>query len=344
MNILFVHAAVQMSISDVARGYRSALERQGHNIRDYFMHARIDYHNRATPLDLPPGFNRMASVSRSASETIVCEAMCHNADLVVIICGLNVHPISLWLLGKVGIPVAVIFTESPYDDESQKRWTDMRDTGSPLQVTMFTNDRYSSMKYGWPLLAPAFDPAVHRPVPPNPSDECDVLMVGTGWPERQAMLEAVNWDGINLRLYGVWPGIAENPDSPLARFYSPLVVNNQLVAEMYASAKICLNFHRAHPDALSPNPRVIETAACGAFQLSDPRPDLEALFGASVPVFRNAAELEDNIRYYLERTSLREARALEALAKVQDHTFDNRAAALMSALHIQPRQEQLQGA
>lgn len=332
MRILFVHPSAQMSVSDVARGYRSALERMGHDIRDYRLFARISYHSRAVPSDVAA--KDPTSVFRAASETILNEALYHQADIVIIISGLNLHPIALWLLGKVGIPAAAIFTESPYDDPPQAQWADLTQFDSPIRLHVATNDRYSAMKYGWQLLAPAFDPAIHRPVPPNGSDVCDVLMIGSGWPERQAMLEAVNWSGINLKLMGIWPGIANNPSSPLFRFYSPLIVNNEYIAEMYCSAKININFHRKSDIALSVNPRVVELAACGAFQLSDPRPDLTEMFGVSVPTFTNATELESQIRHFLSHDGWRHKFANQARDRVQHHTFDNRAAALLSALHI----------
>lgn len=347
MNILFVHPSAQMSISDVARGYRAALERMGHNIRDYRLYARLGYHNRAIPSDMPgPEYDRHSSVARAASETILNEALYHQSNLVLIISGLNLHPIALWLLGRVGIPAAAIFTESPYDDEVQAQWANVKPFDSPLNIHLATNDRFSAEFYGWQLLAPSFDPAIHRPRPADPDCACDVLMVGSGWPERQSLLESINWDGINLKLYGIWPGLVDNPNSPIHKFYSPLIVSNNKVAEMYCSAKISLNFHRASSVALTWNPRVVEIAACGAFQLSDNRVDLGNLFGTSIPTFNNAQELEDKIRYFLSHPELRYACSATARHRVADQTFDNRAAALLSALHIgaTDRSPQLQGA
>lgn len=326
MRILFVHPAVNMSISDVSRGYRSALERQGHDIRDYSLAARFSYHQKA----LPPEIMDPSVISRQASETILNEAMYHESDLVIIISGLNVHPISLWLLGQVGIPVAVVLTESPYDDEHQKQWADLSHVGGKVKITIFTNDRYSAEQYGWTYLAPAYDSAVHHPVEVITDEVCDVLMIGTGWTERQAFLEAVNWTGIDLRIYGVWPNI--NSESPLFDFYRPLIVDNNRIASSYCSSKICLNFHRKSDVALSPNPRTMELAACEAFQLSDAREDLTTLFGDSIPTFAGPAELESLIRYYLGKPELRELLAKKARINVQNQTFDQRAVDLMAAL------------
>lgn len=332
MKILFVQSVAEISTWDVSRGYRSALERQGHDIRDYVMKARFDYHRRA----LPEGVNNDTTIlSRQACENIVVEALYHESDLVVIVSGLNVHPIALWLLGQVGIPACVILTESPYDDESQAQWADLTHVGGKVDLTVFTNDRYSAVANNWHLLAPAYDPALHRPVPVVESDVCDVLLVGTGWGERQAFLEAVDWNGIDLRLYGVWPNIL--PDSPLSKFYSPMVVDNARIAELYSSSKVCLNFHRRSAVAMTPGPRAYELAACGAFQLSDSRPDLVAMFGDSVPTFDSPEQLGQLIRYYLANPDERLAKASRSLTAVQGNTFDTRAATLIDIVTYRPK-------
>ena len=327
LKILFVEPAAQISISDVGRGYRSALERQGHDIRDYNMVARMQYHASALP---PEVKDDQSVLVRQASENILNEAVYSEVDLVVVVSGLNVHPIALWSLAKVGIPVAVILTESPYDDDSQAMWADMSSKGvkSPL---LFTNDRSSAERMGWGYLPPAFDPAVHHPVDSVKDEECDVVMVGTGWQERQAFLEAVNWNGIKLRIYGVWPDL--HADSPLHQYYSPLVVDNTRIAPVYCSAKICLNFHRKSATAYTPNPRAYELAACGAFQLSDPRPGLTELFGDQLFTFDTPKKLEDAIHFYLQESAARMSMAGRCKELVQGETFDKRAEQFMAVVN-----------
>lgn len=330
MRILFVHPAVSMSIADVARGYRNALERQGHDIFDYRLMNRFAYHMRALPKEVT---DNMAVLSRAASENVVVEALCNEVDRVVVVSGLNLHPIVLWLLGKVNIPVTVILTESPYEDVHQSQWLDISNTGVKVDLTVFTNDLSSATVHGWQYLPPAYDPAVHKPSPFLEEHECDVLMVGTGWPERQAFLEAVDWTGIDLRLYGPWMTIT--PSSPLHRFYRPQIISNDYIASMYNSAKICINFHRKSDHAMTPGPRCYEIAACGAFQLSDPRPGLLGLFGDSVPTFDSPAELEGLIRRFLANPERRTDAALKSRERVKAETFDNRAAVMMAAIQLQ---------
>lgn len=330
MKILFVDPAAEISISDVSRGYRAALERQGHDIRDYNTKLRFEYHRSAMP---PEVRNDTSSLSRQATENILNEALYHEADLVIIISGLNIHPVALWSLTRVGIPVAVVLTESPYDDPEQKLWASLSGIAdSSKNVTMFTNDRYSADLFEWKFLPPAFDPAIHKPVELVEEEVCDVLIVGTGWRERQAFLEAVNWEGVNLRIYGVWPTIT--PDSPIFKYHIPLVVDNARIAKLYCSTKICLNFHRVSDVAVTPGPRAYEIAACKAFMLSDPREGLEELFGDSVPTFRGPVEFEALIHKFLADDEQRKSLAEQANLKVQNETFDQRASTLISEMSL----------
>ncbi len=334
MKILFVHPSTTMSIGDVGRGYRGALERGGHEVIDYYLDRRIAYHQRAVPPHVAS--DQPQVISKMASETILNEAMYNSVDLVLIISGLNAHPIALWLLGQVGIPAAVIFTESPYDDVAQAQWASLTHVNGKVDLTIFTNDRWSAMNHGWCLLPPSFDPAIHRPVASEPDMVCDAVIVGTGWPERQAFLEAVDWSDIDLRIYGIWPAL--NADSPLHRFYRPGVVDNYNIASMYCSAKVCINFHRKSEKALTPGPRTFELAGCGAFQLSDHRRDLATMFGDSVPTFDSPQVLGDRIRYYLANPAERATLAAKSRNLVQYETFDQRAASMVAALQSQSLQ------
>lgn len=332
MRILFVHAAVDFSIGDVSRGYRAALERAGHELADYVMPSRFAYHARA----LPPEVARDPSfVSKNASECIAIEAMYHKAELVIVVSGLNVHPIALWLCGQIDVPVAVILTESPYDDKDQARWMDMTDAGSGhVDVITFTNDKHSASKRSWVFLPPSFDPTFHHPDEPDDEMKCDVMMVGTGWAERQSFLEAVNWDGIDFRIYGVWPGLVDNPNSPIHKFYQPRVIDNTKIAKVYASAKVNLNFHRKSQVAITPGPRVFELAGCGVFSLSDARKGLKEMFGAAIPTFKTPQQLEAQIRLYIkdEMAPTRDRMAMEAHNCVRDETFDSRVTTMMAAI------------
>lgn len=327
MRILFVWSAAEFSIFDVAHGYRNALHDLGHHVRDYHLYNRMRYHAAALGTAKEGAGKELAEdaglVSRCATENVVVEALYHEAELVVVASGLSFHPNGLWLLRRAGIPVATIMTESPYDDEKQLEFAAVYP-----EMAVFTHDAYSAREYGWDLLEPAYDPTIHTPTPPD--GECDVLFVGTGWEERQRLLEAVDWTGIDLHLEGFWLGI--EPDSLLFPFYRGGCVDNKDLPAKYAGAKICLNMHRSSPNAESMNPRAYELAACGAFQLSDHRARLVELFGGSVPTFEGSRDLEDKIRYYLSHSEDRIEKAELARSRVQGETFEARAKHLINEI------------
>lgn len=326
MRVLFVWPICRFSVWDVARGYRAALEKVlgADNVRDYFLDKHTAYHRRALP---PEAANDTSIISKYASEQVLNEALYFSADVVLIMSGLNFHPIGLWLLNKAHIPAAILFTESPYNDVDQEDWA----SAFPGMLCM-TNDQVSTDRYGWTYIPHAFDPSIHRPVESYPGAKCDVVLVGTGWKERQLLLESINWDGINFRFYGIWPDLTE--DSPIYKFNTNSIIDNSLISQVYCSAKICLNIHRNGDGALSLGPRAYEIAASGVFQISDGRSEMHSVFGDSVPIYEDAADLEHLIRYYLDpaHDAERVAMAAESMRRVQMCTFDERAKIMVDAL------------
>ena len=185
MKILFVWSAAEWSIFDVARGYRNALAAEGHEIRDFRLYNRIKYHGTA----LGKKAENVPLLSRVATEGIATDALYFNPDLVVITSGLSFHPNGLWLLRKLGVPTVTLFTESPYDDDKQIEFT-----RAYPEALYFTNERTSARDHGWCYLPHAYDPAIHYPRDPDIEPACDVLVLGTGWGDRQRFLEQVDYD------------------------------------------------------------------------------------------------------------------------------------------------------
>lgn len=317
MRIVFVWPVVRMSIWDVAKGHRKALGKAlgEDNIKDFHLDKRTALFVKM----LAEVFGRdEALVGKMATEAVLPEALYHNADAVLIFSGLNFHPAGLWLLEKCQVPTSVIFTESPYEDDQQYEWAS---TSNSLQV--MTNDRFSAEKFGWDYLPHAYDPDVHYPGPPNDVfPQHDVVIVGSGWPERQQFLEKVDWTGINLGIYGMWPGIKDG--HPFEKFYTQGNIRNEDTAQLYRNSKICLNFHRGSTTGRSMGPRAVEIAACGAFQLSDPREELLQVFEQSVPTFETPDDLSAAIRHFLADPLARTTLAKEAHSRVGAHTFDSR--------------------
>lgn len=326
MRILFIWSAAEFSTFDVARGYANALKAAGHNVHDYRLYNRLKYHALGLSHNDPPRHKDPELVTRLAAETLVVEALRHEADLVVGVCGMGLHPVGLQLLSRAGFPIAMIFTEAPYDDEHHAKFA--RFVGHA-----FTNEQVSAAEHGWGYLGAAYDPAIHFPHQADPAERCDVLILGTGWEERQQLLEGVDWKGIDLRIRGFWMGIKKR--TPLRRFYQEGSVENTRTPVMYASARVCVNQHRSHPTARSLNPRALELGAVGAYQISDRRAELTDVYGETVPTYSTPAELEALIReaLALPEPELRR-RAYEQRAKLLAgrHTFADRAAAMMASI------------
>ncbi len=141
MKLLFVWSSANFSVWDVARGYRNALGRAvGEDaVLDYYLDRHLGYHRRALPLEI--GADE-GILSKHATENVLNEAMYFGADVVIVISGLNFHPIALWSLRKVGIHAACILTESPYDDDNQEIWAQ-----TYPEMTVFTNERVSARRF-----------------------------------------------------------------------------------------------------------------------------------------------------------------------------------------------------
>ncbi len=190
-------------------------------------------------------------------------------------------------------------------------------------------------------MAPAYDPRKQYPAPPDDSVPAhDVVFVGTGWIERIDLLEQVDWSGLDLGLYGEWKLLGSR--HPLRKHLRGPAIDNDSAIELYRRASIGLNLFRTsnqygrdvrhHSGALSANPRTFELAACGVFQISEHRAEVEAIFGSSVPTFTTASELQSRIRQALDQPEMRAEWAVQARQRVAPHTYAARAAQILTDL------------
>ena len=171
---------------------------------------------------------------------------------------------------------------------------------------------------------------------------CDVFFVGTGFPERRALFGGVDWTGIDFQQKGFLWSDEEQADTLMPRD----VTANADVTAFYRSAKINLNHHRTttiydqdvHIDpasAESLGPRAYEIAACGGFQLcDDSRAELSDVFGDAIATYRagDSADLERQIRYWLDHPTERAEKARAQYQAVRPHTWAARASGVLSIL------------
>lgn len=357
LRLLLVHPGADSSTHDVFVGYRDALAALGHEVHAYPLDRNIiraDYtlkqwcqRLREQGRDQPDPTT--AEVFFEANLDIISRAACLGVDAILIISAMYTPLAVMRALRRLRCPVGLILTESPYDDDEQIKW-------APLADVVWTNERTSvevlrranERTYYLPA---AYDPARHTSEPqPGDDDQPahDVVFVGTGFPERIALLEAVDWTGIDLGLYGNWEALADG--SPLRPYVRGGVIDNAQTAALYRRAKIGLNLYRTskgfegkgHIDrAESLNPRAYELAACGCFQIGSFRLEMSRHFGNGVfdtavvydslfDDMTDAELLNATIRLYLDLSLERERITQRDLLAVRGHTFAARAEQLLT--------------
>lgn len=143
----------------------------------------------------------------------------------------------------------------------------------------------------------------------NENFQNDVLFVGNAYSNvfRPAVKYAVE-SGIPISIYGkFWENIVDNS------LIKGLYIDNNDLHKYYSNAKIVLNDTNEdmRKNGFVSN-RIHDATACKAFVISDYMPEIKALYGDSVPMFRDREELEKLVKYYLEHPRERRKKALKA--------------------------------
>jgi spore maturation protein CgeB len=350
LKVLFIQPGASYATADVYNGIVAALGRR-HDVELYqyvldqriaasaaWLHYILKRKRKVDPSFPKPG---PGDVIYHASQDALIRALKIEADWVVIVSGMYFHPDMMTLMQRAGLKIALLLTESPYDDVNQAGIVQRADL-------VWTNERtslpflrqYNPSTF---YLPHAYDETLHNAYA-SPREDVpahDVVFVGTGFQERADILNAVNWDGIDLGLYGEWTLLGSR--SKLRKSLKSGPVPNEVAVALYKRAKIGLNLYRESvgfgphqariTDAESLNPRALELAACGVFTISNMRPEVRETFGDLVPAFRDAPQLETLIRHYLasDRERARIAAALPQ-AVSEGWTFDDRAEQLVRDL------------
>lgn len=338
MKLLLVWPSAEFSTYDVAVGIRAGLVALGHEVVDYRLYQRLQLMHSTFAAITPSGrVPNPEMVCLHAAEGLPYKAIVEGTPWALVVSGMSLHPNAVWALRRIGVKVAVWFTETPYEPREHylARFSDLAFVSERSEIGVFQRilDEHTGGRAVY--LPHAFNPAAHRPSDSEkPSEKCDVVLVGTGFLERQWLLENIDWAGIDLCLGGLWLGIEQL--SFLAQYVRyPCLANGDTI-RLYHRAKIVLNPHRWSLTAESLNPRAYEAAACGAFQIMSYRVEAEEVFGDSVALYSPGVpwRLEALIRKYLADDSCREAMAMEARARVQRHTFEARAKTIVENMEV----------
>ena len=279
--------------------------------------------------------------------SIITETMRYGVDAIVLVSAYMISDEVLSMMSLnpatphgAGVAQTVaIFTESPYEDTRQGRQASYIDG-------FFVNDEASvdgvAALSGVPgaYLPMAYHPLLHTPRNGATPSGHDVVFVGVGYEERIALLEAVDWTGVDLGLYGDWRHLAG--DSPLHRHVRGGVVTNEEAVELYKSSKVGLNLYRTCVDywmddpsqveGTALNPRAFELAACRVPQITQFRPEWDRIFSGREGVFTDAAGLQEQLAQYLGNREALESLANVQHARVRDHSYVDRAARVVEGL------------
>ncbi len=345
--LLVCHPGSDFSTGDMYQGLVPALKRIGVPVVEFPLSATLQLsgaylhglHRQQKKHGGPLAETRPTSgdVLYHASAQAIERALFFGCRWVVVMTGMYFSLRVLKMLRRAGMKIAFLASESPYDTSSEFAfaaeadlcWTTERTAVAPLRLACPRTE----------YLSHAYDPEKHRPDAPLPADEAalpahDVVFVGSGFQERIDLLSAIDWTGIDFGLYGAWRGLPGR--HPLRRHLRGKEVDNAVAAALYRKAKVGLNLFRSSVGhagkraarmrgAESLSPRLLELAACGAFTVSEWRPEVGEVFGGCVPTFRDAAGLQMLLREWLPRDADRARRARSLPGRVAGRDFDGMA-------------------
>lgn len=328
MKVFVIHPGAAWSTHDVYTGVVAGLcATPGVDVHEGRIDTILNWYDTMIGLGVREGVlsdqayrTQVLNRQRMASAHMLQAILETRPDLVISVSGHNFHLKDADILRQCGIRTAVLLTESPY-------FGDLEGLMAQHYDVAFTTERCSTARLGAYYLPHAYNPETHTPDGPT-GYPADVVFVGSLFDERRALINGVDWTGVNF----LWRGhdMSETPGN-----LSP----NAESAALYRSAKIALNHHRtttshgsgqhiAAGEAESLGPRAYEIAACGGFQLmDDSRPERFTVFGDCAPTYRagDSADLERQVRSWLARPDER-ARVAQAMrAAVQPHTWSRRA-------------------
>lgn len=340
MRVLVIAPGHAFSTLDVHDGLCAGLRANGVEVVEYPLCDTLE------SMDLLVGAARTMNIApekgypdpfQLAAMGIPGLAMAKQVEAVIVVHGLNVPASIPATLHRGGYTTALICTESPYQTDQEAniaQFYDLVFTNERAAVRLFTNNRPDTVRY----LPHAYHPGRHI-LEGEQAAPRDVIFIGTRFPERAALLDGVDWTGIDY----LERTIDYAGGKPTADLLTQITPNAQAAA-YYRAARISLCHHRttAHANsgqhiaagaAESLNPRCYEIPACGGFLISDVRAELELVFGRGiVPTYTDSASLERVVRYYLAHEEERQALAEAQRRAIVGHSWIARARDVLAAL------------
>jgi spore maturation protein CgeB len=342
---LIGHPGPHFSVHDLYEGWTEALRGLGEQVFTFNLGDRISFYSAAY-IEVPgvideqgrpamrKALDRDSALAMAAHE-IIRPAFLGWPDVVLLISAFWYPPYLLDVMRGRGMQVVLLHTESPYQDGEQLEraaHADINLINDPVNIEAYRD--LAPAEY----MPHAFRPSVHYPALPGSVEKWDFSFIGTGFPSRVRFFEAMDLDGLDVKLDGPWLDLPEG--SPLRDWTATSLegcVDNADTAEIYRQSRTSLNFYRRESEddhagqGWAMGPREVELAACGTWFTRDPRPESDELF-PMLPSFTSPEEASDQIRWALAHPDEREKAAGRAREAVAGRTFEANAKRLLQLL------------
>lgn len=160
----------------------------------------------------------------------------------------------------------------------------------------------------------------------NKKYECDVAFIGSHYPKREELLSKLK-EKYSIKIWGRgWT------NTSCADVYQGSALYGTDMLKAMKKVKILLNIHKGFEEGVEAsgeglNLRVMEGAACGAFQLSSFQKDIPKRFlpEKEISLFNTWDEALEKIEYYLSHEHERQCIAGAAFVRLKkDHTLRQR--------------------
>ena len=258
-------------------------------------------------------------------------------QLVIIIKGLHILPVTLQKIKQTGIPVVNWHVDDPFNPRYITPYSDenfiLYDIHFSLRPHLFEEYLKKGTKRV-EYLECCFDPTIFYPLNFTQNGKYDVSFVGTWSKTRERWMKYIS---PCFRVY-VWGGswwraksLRKEPNIHLMYRSAVLEDYSRVVSE----SKICLNFLTLE-NRDQTNLRNFEISACKGFQLCNRTQQLTTIFkeNEEICLYETEQELIDKIRYYLKHENERIEIAKKGFEAVtnQEHTFLSRCKQVISTV------------
>src|SRR5215471_6358017 len=332
MRVLIVHPGVDYSVSDVFEGWARGFRKLGIPLAQYAMHDALAFygnlHWRETGKLLPT-----TEIIKHACLGLHSKMWEWWPDLVVVISGFFIHRWTWEILQSRPHRVALICTESPYEDDAQRTLISLAEPDVVILNDPTNIDTYRGLCDTVEYLPHCYDPDIHHPG--NGTRDLDFVFVGTGYPDRIRLFDQIDWTGLDFTLAGNWPHVEGTQLGSYLNAPPGECTTNADAADLYRRAKVSANRYRREAnradliDGWALGPREVELAACQTFFCRVPRGESDELF-PMLPTFTGPAELEQQIRWWSTHDRQREKAAAAARDRISDRTFENNVRRLLA--------------